>query len=518
VVDTNREQLQFERLLADLSATFVSLPAEDIDAHIEDTLRQVVEFLGFDRGTLFRVSDEAGFFYASHCWARPGYRTHLKYFAEKEFPYICKLMERAQGPLKCLRLDDLPPEAHRDKEYLAEYGLHSVIGIPLLARGKAVGFISLGATQSDRSIPEVMVDRMMLIGTIIAGALERNSAELALKQAFREVRKLKDQIQAENLYLQKEVKLIHHQGRVIGQSEAIKKVLHQVEQVSGTDSTVLILGETGTGKEMVAWTIHALSPRKNRTMVCVNCAGLPPTLIESELFGHEKGAFTGAIARQAGRFEVADGSTIFLDEIGDLPLEVQAKLLRVLQDGGLERLGSHKSLKVDVRVVAATNRELSRAVQEERFREDLYYRLNVFPITVPPLRERPEDIPLLAGVFAEEFSRKMRKTIERISRKDIQALQAYSWPGNIRELRNVIERAVILADSPVLRIHVPEQAMAKTAKLRPLADTERQHIIDILEETGWRISGERGAAKILDLNPKTLESKMKKLGIRRPYS
>lgn len=302
---------------------------------------------------------------------------------------------------------------------------------------------------------------------------------------------------------------------IIGQSDAIRKVLLRVEQVAATDSTALIFGETGTGKELIAKAIHKLSSRKERTMIKLNCAALPATLIEAELFGHEKGAFTGASARQIGRFEAANGSTIFLDEIGELPLELQAKLLRVLQEGQFERLGSPKPVDVDVRVIAASNRNLAQAVKEGKFREDLYYRLNVFPISVPPLRERQEDIPLLVWAMVKEFSAVFGKTIERIPKKNMDALERYFWPGNIRELRNMVERAMILNKGPILVIDLPESAAAAISPTLSFQDMERRHIISVMERTGWRIRGSNGAAEILALKPTTLDSMMKKLGIVR---
>jgi transcriptional regulator with GAF, ATPase, and Fis domain len=308
-------------------------------------------------------------------------------------------------------------------------------------------------------------------------------------------------------------------GEIIGKSEAIKKVMLQAEQVAGTSATVLLIGETGTGKELLARAIHNLSPRHARPMVALNCASLPATLVESELFGREKGAYTGALSRQIGRFELADGSTLFLDEIGELPLELQAKLLRVLQEGQFERLGSSKPIKADVRIIAATNRDLEKAVKEGRFREDLYYRLNVFPITVPPLRERREDIPLLAFALAKDIVKTLGKTIKAIPRSTLAELQRYSWPGNVRELRNVVERALIVCQGSTLRFDVPAQGGTPAAvgppQNRTLEEVERQHILSVLEETGWRVSGKRGAAAILGLNRSTLESRMAKLGIKR---
>lgn len=343
---------------------------------------------------------------------------------------------------------------------------------------------------------------------------QREQREVELKQALTEIQRLKAQLEAENIYLREEIDTASHH-ELLGRSRAISRVVEAAEQVARTDSIVLILGETGSGKELLARAIHESSRRKNRPMVKVNCAALPGNLIESELFGHEKGAFTGAHATAAGRFEIADGSTLFLDEIGELPLELQAKLLRVLQEGTFERVGSNKTIKVNVRVVTATNRDLAKAVREGRFREDLYYRLNVFPITMPPLRERLEDVPILVRAFVQEFSTRMSKEIQSIPRKTMDLLMKYDWPGNVRELRNVVERAMILSAGPALRVEVPQLANLPTSALSTLHDVERQHINAVLEKTGWRIRGRQGASEILALKPTTLEARMKKLGITR---
>jgi transcriptional regulator with GAF, ATPase, and Fis domain len=343
----------------------------------------------------------------------------------------------------------------------------------------------------------------------------RASAENALRRTLEENARLRDRLTRENVYLQHEVK--ERQGaEVMGQSPAIRRVQDEVNQVAPTAATVLLLGETGTGKELIASAIHDRSPRRPRTMVRVNCAAIPSALIESELFGREKGAYTGALARQTGRFEVADGSTIFLDEIGELSLDVQVKLLRVLQERQIERLGSVRPINVDVRIIAATNRDLEQMVADGTFRQDLYYRLNVFPIRVPPLRERTEDIQPLVWAFVDEFSRAMGKRIESIPREQLQALDRYGWPGNIRELRNVVERAVIVASGPRLTIEPPRSKLPTASESVRLDDVERAHIRSMLERTGWRVRGEGGAAELLGLKPSTLEDRMAKLEIRRP--
>ena len=307
-------------------------------------------------------------------------------------------------------------------------------------------------------------------------------------------------------------------GSIIGQSDGLEYVLYRAEHVAPTNTTVLILGETGTGKELIAAAIHNMSPRKERPLITVNCAALPGNLIESELSGREKGAFTGADTRQVGRFEVAHGSTICLDEIGELPLEMQAKLLRAVQHSEFERLGSSHTIKVDVRIIATTNRNLEEEVRKGRFRQDLYYRLNVFPITVPPLRQRKEDIPLLVQAFVERYSRKLGKQITSIQKETMKALQDYPWPGNVRELESIIERAVILCPGPVLQLadKLEISSLPLSSTMRTLEETERNQIFKILSETRWCIEGKEGAAAILGLNPSTLRARMHKLGIVRP--
>jgi len=348
---------------------------------------------------------------------------------------------------------------------------------------------------------------------------ERKQMEDQLCERLREIEVLKKRLEDENVYLQEEVKQLSEQTEIVGQSAAMKKVLMQAEQVALTDTTVLIMGETGTGKELLARAIHNMSRRKDRPMVSVNCAALPPTLIESELFGREKGAFTGALTRMAGRFEVADGSTLFLDEIGDLPPELQVKLLRVIEEGTFERLGSTKPVHVDVRLIAATNRNVAKEVEGGRFRNDLFYRLNVFPIVIPPLRERREDIPLMVWSFVTEFQNRMGKRIDNIPRKIMDTIQSYGWPGNGRELKNVIERAMIVSRGRTLEVSIPavaEVASSREAVLN-LNDMERSHIVDVLKKTAWRVTGKGGAAEILGLKGTTLQSKMKKLGINRTH-
>jgi formate hydrogenlyase transcriptional activator len=352
-------------------------------------------------------------------------------------------------------------------------------------------------------------------------AIFANQAAIAIKNAqlFTEVAQLKTRLEAENLYLREEVKSQHNFEEIIGESPSIMAVLRQIEQVAPTDSTVLIRGDTGTGKELMARAVHNLSPRRTRSLVKVNCGAIPANLVESELFGHEKGSFTGALQRRIGRFELADGGTIFLDEVGELPLDAQVKLLRVLQEREVERIGSGYSTKVNVRVIAATNRDLHAAVKVGSFRADLLYRLNVFPIEVPPLSARPSDIPLLVNRFVGKFSSKIGKKIDGVSESTMDRLMKYAWPGNIRELENVIERATILSKGPTLQID-EVMLQGSSTPLLPVADSleevERAHIFRILQDTDWVIEGKKGAATRLGLHPNTLRSRMQKLGIKKP--
>jgi PAS domain S-box-containing protein len=348
----------------------------------------------------------------------------------------------------------------------------------------------------------------------------RKDTEESLRKAFKEIKLLKDRLLAENVYLQHEIARKFNFGEIIGQSSAISQVFDKIEQIALQNTTVLLQGETGTGKGIVARAIHARSSRKDRPMVTINCTALPANLIESELFGREKGAFTGASARQMGRFELADGGTIFLDEIGEMPMELQCKLLRVIQDGEFERLGSPRTIKVDVRIIAASNRKLEEEIKTGSFREDLYYRLNVFPITIPPLRARKEDISLLVNFFVDKFNKKIGKKIETIPKETLEALENYDWPGNVRELESVIERATIISPGTSLRILDQFNTSLKSsetsgADLMALADLERDHILHVLQKTNWRVEGKNGAAAILEINPSTLRARMRKFGIHR---
>ncbi len=365
-----------------------------------------------------------------------------------------------------------------------------------------------------RGLEEMVAKRTV---EFVAAKEEAEARRQIAENSLLEIKTLQEQLEAERGYLQEEIKLELNHTKIIGQSDGLKYVLYKIQQIASSDTTVLILGETGTGKELIARAVHDLSLRKDRTLVKVNCAALPANLIESELFGHEKGAFTGSLSRHHGRFEIANGSTFFLDEIGELPLELQGRLLRVLQDGEFERLGGTQTLKVDTRIIAATNRNLEEEVRQGRFREDLWYRLNVFPITSPPLRDRRDDIPLLVDFYVKKIAKRMGKTIEVIPVATMEALQQYHWPGNVRELENVLERAVINSSGPKLRLVDEFRQPAKNLcpGVKTLAVVEREYILQVLEQTQWKISGKNSAAEILGLDRSTLRARMSKLNIKK---
>ena len=641
------ERLRFEQMISDLSARFINVPSERLDSEIENALKKVLEFFEVDRCGLLHALP-----------GRDSWKiTHVAYSENATPVPIGTELPRwinpwaydrltAQGEVVAYeRVENMPDEAHVDKQTWIDWGIRSNLAIPILTKASVVHIISINTLQKERAWPEAYIPRLQLLGEILVNALESRNIEQALRDSeervslaassaeagiwvmdvgtgrlwatdklrdifhfapdedlsfdrfletvhpddrqnaketlalcirtrdlsrveyrivlpdgrvrwivsrgrsypatsvqpesvmgvsidvtqrkemeerlqgqLKEINRLKLELEQENVYLRKEVLLHQEHGEIVSVSQAMKRVLAQVEQVASTDAVVLIQGETGTGKELLARNIHSLSRRKDRQLVTLNCAVLPPTLIESELFGREKGAYTGALTRMAGRFEVAHRSTLFLDEIGELSIDLQAKLLRVLEEGRFERLGSTRSLKVDVRIIAATHRDLARAAAEDQFRADLFYRLNVFPILIPPLRERTEDIPPLVWAFVKQNEKKLAKRIDRIPRRSMEALQRYPWPGNARELRNIVEHAMITGSGGTLHLRPPSAAPADTPTEGRLEDVERRHILDVLERTGWRVTGKSGAAEILGLKRTTLQGKMKKLGIRRPTS
>jgi formate hydrogenlyase transcriptional activator len=629
------EAIRFERMVAEISASFVNLRALDVDATIEEALRRIVDALDLDRGTLLQLSGDHDFV-VTHHWARPGLppRPSQPVSAAQSFPW--SLARLLAGEIVAFETLAEVPDA-QERESIRAFGTKSRLAIPVSIDGQVAGVLAFAASREERAWPRDLAARLGLLASIFGSALALKHAHAAAraseqrfrtlcdnapvliwtcgldlqhdwfnrrwldfvghplehvvghgwtasvhpddresrlavyrqqcaarqpfsleyrllrhdgqwrwvldtgvphytddgvfagylgscidvteqKEAHHDAERARDRLQAENVSLQVEARNRSGTGVIVGQSDGIRRVLAQIEQVAATDSTVLLLGETGTGKELFATRIHELSSRHGRAMIRVNCSAIPATLIESELFGREKGAFTGALARQAGRFELADHSTIFLDEIGDLPADVQVKLLRAIEERQIERLGSSRPIHIDTRIIAATHRDLEQRVASEAFREDLFYRLNVFPIHVPPLRDRVDDIPMLVWRFVEEFSKAFGKPVDSISRDTMAELQQYQWPGNIRELRNVVERAMIVATGPRLNIPLPAAPAAAVANHRStrLADVERDHIHHVLEGSKWRIRGAGGAAERLGMQPTTLETRMAKLGLTRP--
>lgn len=398
-------------------------------------------------------------------------------------------------------------------------GVMSSLSMPVNYKEKTIGCINIYSMEKE-AFDQDEIDLLEIITRQIEVATSNAKQASELEQALEQVSKLKKRFETESVYLKEEIKTEHNFDEIIGASTSLGEVLDKVEKVAGTDATVLIRGETGTGKELIARSIHSLSQRSARPLVKVNCPAIPAGLIESELFGHEKGAFTGALTKKIGKFELADGGTIMLDELGDLPLDSQAKLLRVLQEKEFERVGGTKTLSVNVRVIAATNRDLEKAVEEGKFRADLYYRLNVFPISVPALRDRREDIELLARYFMHKYASQVGKSLKNIGKETLKKLINYSWPGNIRELENIVERATILSPGETLEvsenlISAPVETEAGGIGALRLEDIERGHIIRILNQTSWQVHGEKGAAKVLGINPNTLRTRMSKLGIKK---
>jgi transcriptional regulator with GAF, ATPase, and Fis domain len=518
---------QFERIIAATTSEFVHVPPERVDAEIEKTLGRICKCIDADLGTLLQWSDsEKLTMNVSHEWDAdfvngPHFRGTV---LANEYPWLAAQLKEAE-PLLIRDLDDFPSEADAERATCERIGIQSIVWAPFASAHGLQGYIALSTVNRPGAWLEGVVSQLGLVGNVVASAIERQRADLKLLQAYDEIRKLKDYFEAENVTLREEIKASFEEEELVGKSHTLQAVIRQVELVAQTDSTVLLLSETGAGKSLIARLIHSHSRRSNRPLVTVNCAALPAELIESELFGHEKGAFTGAVDRKIGRFELADGATIFLDEIGDLPIQLQAKLLRVLQDREFERLGSSTTRTVNTRVIAATNRDLDQLIEQGAFRADLYYRLGVFPIRVPALRERQTDIPLLVWFFITELQGPLGKTIKKVSPEVMETLTSYGWPGNVRELRNVIERAMILSTGTTLELENAFPDICKSTyasssthmqKSENLKDVERAHIVKVLEECNWKIRGKDGAAEHLGLKRTTLQSRMKKLGIERP--
>ena len=515
LVALSPEHSEFQALISDLVGAFANVESDALDELILRSLRRLVEPLQVDRVSLWRWNSENETAVPVHDATTTSDRLPIAPFPLTSSPFIASRLEAGET-VSFTALDELPDSV--DRTTFRQRGERSALLIPMPYQGGGTDVhwvLTASSMTRELEWPPAIVERLRLLAGVVSQALARQASQVALQQALDDLHQLRTR-PSESVVRRPEGPRTGAASRIVSESADVREALIQIEQVAGTSATVLLRGETGAGKEVFAQAIHDLSPRHRRPMVVVSCAAIPTALIESELFGRERGAYTGALSRQIGRFEAAHQSTLFLDEIGDLPAEMQVKLLRVLQERVIERLGSTQPIKVDVRIIAATHRDLEQAVREGTFREDLFYRLNVFPIRVPPLRERIADIPGLVWAFVDELSRAFGKTITSISPASMQELQRYAWPGNVRELRNVIERAVILATTEHLVVPMPHTAatpLPPTAMT--LASLETEHIRAILDSTHWRVRGRGGAAERLGLKPTTLESRMARLGIVR---
>ena len=512
------ERLRFESLIIDLAAGFISIDPERVDQAIEDSLRRIVEALGLDRSTLFQRSGED--LVVTHSWAVPGQDPFPKVWGRADLPW--SYMQVMSGEkIVFSRLDDLPEEAAVDKALIQRLGPRSNATMPLVAGGEVLGALAFGSMRTERTWSPAVLDRLCTVAHMVCAVLARRHMDQQLRAALAEVQELRERLERENRFLRQQTRSAIGMPRIVGQSRAIQRTLSLVERVAPTDAVALIMGETGVGKELVAEAIHARSTRADRPIIKLNCAALPATLVEAELFGREKGAYTGALSRQVGRFELAHGSTLFLDEVCELPLELQAKLLRVLQEGEFERLGSPRTIRVDVRVIAATNRNLEQAMHAGTFRQDLFYRLNVVRIHLPPLRDRRDDIPALVNHFVRRFNRRLRRDVRGIAPEALAALTAYDFPGNIRELENLIERAfamgareqIGLNDLPSLTRGavasvIPEEITPGT--LPTLAAVEKDLILKAL---AMFRDDKEAVARALGLSRRTIYRRLKEYGI-----
>jgi len=521
---------RFEELLYEISSTYINLPVKDIDRAVTQALERLCRLMDADRYNILILKESKTspsrllFSYTA------GPEDNLDQFETGEawiiehgghdlFRYITEHCLRGQHHAFS-DVEELPDSEELMKKGMCLLGVKSHLAVPISVNREVIGEMIILTTRKRRDWPEELIRKIRQFGDLFANAYVRKRSEEARRQAHEEIERLKARLESDYRYLSSEIKKTVSDKMVIGSSPAMTRVMEQVMQVAPTQTPVMLMGETGSGKGMLALALHQASRRGSRPLVQLNCATLVPSLIESELFGHERGAFTGADKQRAGRFEIADGTTLFLDEIGELSLALQAKLLRVLETGDFERLGGNKTLKTDARIIVASNRDLEAEVDAGRFRKDLWYRLSIFPIRIPPLRERTGDIPVIVEGFVQQFSQHSGKRFASIPQYVMEPLKQYSWPGNVRELRNLIERAVIVSTGGELCITVPQppadfECPAPTGDVRPFAEMERAYLLQALEQAGWRIEGAGGAADLLGLNPSTLRSRMRKLDIKR---
>ena len=523
VRDSLVERLKFQEFVARISSRILLAPMGEVKDALGTCLKDICVQLNGDRMTIVWLDREQKTVEPIYFWNETG-TAPWPTFSMDEIPVVVQKLFSGI-PVIINSVEELAKESEVDANQIVALGVKSLVAVPLLVDGEIVGACTIGAVHNERIWSHYEVADLLVLADLIANVVFRIKAHAALNQALMEVRSMRDRLEAENIYLRQEIILNNSFDELIGQSEGLRACLHQVQQVAATPTSVLVLGETGTGKELVVRAIHQISERNDRPLVKVNCAALPADLIESELFGHEQGAFTGATSKKRGRFDLADGGTLFLDEIGDFPLELQGKLLRVIQEGEFQRVGGIETIKVDVRLIAATNRQLQNAVDNGRFRADLYYRIGVYPISLPPLRDRPGDVRLLAEHFVQKHSAGLGKDISAISAPTMDQLEAYSWPGNIRELESVIQRALISAEGPVLHLaevlgspneRHPAGLSGSGDRRVDLFGAEKAHIERVLDQAGWVVAGGTGAAVKLGVPESTLRSKMKKLGIHRP--
>jgi len=508
--------VRFRDLLVDLLARFSAVPSQNVDVEVNRALKELVKFLGTDRNSVLEINPATRAGRLTHSWARPGVM-EVTLHNDRVFPWYYGRLLKGET-LRFDRLpDEIPKDALAERAFNTEKPMLSHVAVPLAVGGRWVCALTTATLTNYRTWTDDDIARIRIVGQILANAIYRRNLENELRESLAEVRRLQRRLEAENQYLRESVADMAGFEEIAGKSPTLREALELAARVAPTSTPVLLLGETGTGKELLARAIHARSKRSERPMIKINCAALPSSLIESELFGHEKGAFTGAASLKVGRFELADGGTLFLDEVGELALDVQAKLLRVVESGEFERVGATRTRKVNVRLVAATNRDLERAMAEERFREDLYYRLSSFPIHLPPLRDRREDIPLLVWDLIQKRQNELGRQVERVPESAMEALTHYPWPGNIRELSNVIERALILTSGTELQLDAAFTGRSERAQLgERLEEVERAHLLHVLERCHWRITGRGHAAELLGMKPSTLRNRLKKLGIERP--
>ena len=507
----------FSHLAVTVSSRLTRMQIEDLAQVVADALRQIAESTRID-DCHFLEFDAGGSVTLVHTWTGAPHAPDDDHQTASPEAWIVERLSRGKQ-VAISRPDGLPPEAIEARKRARVTGECSILGLPALLGGHVACALVIQSTRLARRWSQPTIDGLQLLTEILGAGVQRCRRENTLRSNVAMIEHLNARLEADNRYLKEEIESIHNFEDIVGESAALKIALTRVAHVAPTNSNVLVLGPTGSGKELFARAVHARSRRHARAFVRVNCAALPPTLVESELFGHEKGAFTGAVGMRQGRFEIADGGTIFLDEIGDLTPDVQVKFLRVLQEGEFERVGSSRTTKVDVRVIAATHHDLEAAVADGRFRADLYYRLNVYPIRLPSLEERAEDIPGLVWFFINRHQRDMGRRITTVPEPVMEALQRRAWPGNIRELENVIERSMIGSTGNVLQLDEPlafGRCLAGPAQGDSLDSVEREHIEAVLKRCGWRINGKGNAAERLGVHPNTLRFRMKKLGLTRP--